>query len=105
MNNPRNWNTLITDMKDEACIIISNISAKNGAQNAIIGYPQNAYPYGSLMTFIPHGNYYTTSQIYIPHNTDYFFVRTLADGVGESGETRIGIRWRKISCAFVDSVS
>ena len=57
------------------------------------------------MTFMPHGNHYTISQIYIPHNTDHFFVRTLADGATYGGETKVGNEWRKISCTIINSVS
>lgn len=85
------WNSLC--MNTELGIIISPIilDERNINLNEVIGFPNRAYPYGCLVTFITqkttstHENY-KNAQIYIPHNGSNndsalsVYIRTYRDG-------------------------
>lgn len=91
ITNPMDWNSLC--MNTEPGIIISPIilDERNINLNEVIGFPNRAYSYGCLVTFITQKitsayENYKNAQIYIPHNGSNndsslsVYIRTFRDG-------------------------
>lgn len=69
----------------------------------ITGFPQNAYPYGILLTFMTDSGDYAKGQFYIPHSSASsenhpVYVRTFMDGNTNNKKT-----WRAIQGVTVDA--
>lgn len=62
----------------------------------VTGIPKGSYYYGVLLSFITHNPPFDwrNCQIYIPHNGNDIYIRTLNDE---------NLQWRKISATIVSS--
>lgn len=89
MDNPTNWNSMCINR--DPGIILSKIVLTTEQSKEIIGFPEGAYSYGCLVTFITEKSstereFYKDAQIYIPHWTPTnepakpIYVRTFRDG-------------------------
>lgn len=89
--------------KKNKSVYIYGIGVIDGS--IIEGFPENAYSFGMLLTFITDSSKYKSSQIYIPHSSSDIlnrpiYIRTLLDG---NGNSPIKNTWRMIKGDTINS--
>lgn len=99
-------NTNINDLDAAGKISIHLIQVNSSNINTIIGFPKDAYSYGTLLTISNGTDFkYGTAQFYIPHNqnaTPCIYIRTLLDFVKPNNSKRT---WIKIEGISVDAIN